>query len=394
MTVLIEQIKTEFLEIAKYYITCPNELSYEYNIKMNELYDKISDIAKNDIILKDKDLHTQIINLMENIPRNIGGSIIPISLDLMFRCDGHGFSKFLHFFKKIDHQPFSLQVLKTFITTVVNFSYVNEFSEITTFYMCSDEISGISPHGTPIFEKNKYSYIGAHPFGGRKDKVTSMLSSMISVYFFDSIKKIFDHTILDDIIDKRNVLPAFDARIFPTNRKLVGNMFISRMLSCSRNTVSEFHDYFFGTKDSYKKSSSEKKEHMNDVYNYNYNTQCPNFLKYGIYIKNHKVYVPLKIPNNDGKFIEFLYSKNDIQHDDFVLLDDKIFDNNYIPNEIIESKQKKHEEHLEKSKQHMKEKEEKSQTYIRPTKEQVQQARIERKKMKEQYKLNKNNNSL
>jgi len=42
----------------------------------------------------------------------------------------------------------------------------------------------------------------------------------------------------------------------------------------------------------------------------------------------------------------------------------------------------------------MKEKEEKSQTYIRPTKEQVQQARIERKKMKEQYKLNKNNNSL
>jgi len=390
----IETITTELLEIAKYHLTCPDELSYEYNKKIHDLYDKISDlIIKNNLNTKDKDSQTQIIDLLENLPRNLGGSTIPISLDLMFRCDGHGFSKFLSFFKKIDHQPFSLQVLQTFINSIINFSHVNEFREITTFYMCSDEITGLSPHGTEIFEKNKNTYIGSHPFGGRKDKVTSMLSAMISVYFFDTLRKMFDLDFFEEICAKRKVLPTFDARIFPTNQKLVGDMFISRMLSCSRNTVSEFHDYFFGTKSGFKMSSSEKKQHMLEIHNYDYDVECPKFLKYGVYIKNHKAYVPLKIPKNDDKFIEFLYSKDYIQHDDFVPFEDiiKNYNNIYIPKDIYENKKIQHEEQLKYSEERKKEKEEKAKDYPRPSKEEIEKARLDRKKQKLRFKIAKIN---
>lgn len=57
----------------------------------------------------------------------------------------------------------------------------------------------------------------------------------------------------------QNKRPTFDCRIFPINNKLVGSMFLLCILSCYKNCVNEFHDYFFGAKAGFKLTCNDKK---------------------------------------------------------------------------------------------------------------------------------------
>lgn len=85
---------------------------------MYSLYDKISDIFMK--LIKDKNQREHIIMMLENFSRNMNYDI-PISLDLMFRADGHNFSKLLKCIKKDDLQPFSLNLLDLLLMLQKNF---------------------------------------------------------------------------------------------------------------------------------------------------------------------------------------------------------------------------------------------------------------------------------
>lgn len=393
----MNDINKTFGEMASYHIiNMGKQQSYEYNKIMYDLFDKISDISLKiieDNDTSDKDQREFLITTLENLPRQLGGYNLPISLDMMFRSDGHSFSKLFNVFKESNFQPFSLEITRSFVNTIIKFANTNEFKNMTVFYLCSDEITGLSRHGELVKEKDKYAYNGAHPFGGKKDKLTSMISATISSNFSIEMKKLVDQKTFDQVCEQRKSLPTFDARVFPTNQKLVGLMFLSRILSCYRNTVSELHDYFFGTKAGFGMSSSDKKKHMLDVYEFDFDKQCPPCLKYGIFIKGSKTFVPLKIPKNDDQFVEFLYSKetsempvNTTTFEDILNL---YPEGNYIPGTIRNNKKEKYHEDMKIRTERMIQKEERSKQRIRPSKEEVIKLRIERKKQKEQMKRKK-----
>ena len=301
---------------------------FEYSQKISVTFDKIADIIC-DLIESNisNDSKINLITKLEENPLLCEHRLIPRSLDLIYRSDGHGFSKFLKPFKNVHCQPFLLDITNALNQLVVGFEKMNEFKKkLSTYYLCSDEITGLSPHGEICDKVTSYeesnilirSYTGQHPFSGKINKTTSMIASTISANFSPLMRKAVDPKLFDEICEKRKSYPTFDARVFASNRKLVGMMFISRVRSCYRNTVSEFHDYFFGTKSGFKMNSTEKIKHMRDVYQYDFEGSCPPCLKYGIYIKGDVVIVPLTKPSlnilsndllTDKPFIDFLYSK-------------------------------------------------------------------------------------
>ena len=385
----LDEITQLFTKMGIYALTeYKNCLSTEYNNTMSKLFNELSEkvleiISKN----KDKDLKELVISSLESLPRQLGGHILPISLDLMFRSDGHSFSKLFHAFKKNNLQPFSLNINKVFVNTCLKFASTDEFKSITTFYLCSDEITGLSRHGSLIKEDNTYT--GGHPFGGKRDKLTSMIASTLSANFSLEMGKLVDRKIFDEVCGQRKSLPTFDARVFPTNSKIVGEMFLSRILSCHRNTVSEFHDYFFGTKAGFGMSSTDKKKHMMTDYQYDFDKECPSCLKYGIFIKDGHVLVPTKIPKNDDKFVEFLYEKRfddlKVSSDEFVSFEDmlKLYpEGNYIPETIRTEKNKQYEKNNQIAIEKKLLKEEKSKQYIRPDRDEVIRLRNEKMKLK------------
>jgi len=386
---LFESIESGFIDMATFHLIKKDQyLSFEYNKRMSDIYDTISDQALKALDWDNfnKDKKDTLTTILENLPRETGGYNIPISLDLMFRSDGHSFSKLFHIFKKNNHQPFSLEITQAFVNTVLKFADTNEFKGMVCFYLCSDEITGLSRHGEIAKDRENNVYTGSHPFGGKRDKLTSMISATISANFFMEMKKMVNEKILDEVCNQRKSLPTFDARVFPTNKTLVGLMFMSRILSCYRNTVSEFHDYFFGTKAGVGISSVDKKKHMLDVYGFDFDKQCPPCLKYGVFVKGSKVFVPTRIPKNDEQFVNFLYAKELTDNLPYMITLEEMlstYPSTYIPNEIREEKRIKHEQDMKIREEKRAEKEERSRQYVRPSHEEVIRLRLEKKKQKE-----------
>ncbi|AYV83887.1 MAG: Thg1-like protein 1 [Hyperionvirus sp.] len=379
-----------FLEMAQCHLTHFDEvLSFEYNSAMAKLYEKVANhtLKANELFhqikSEDKNRKDELIALLEDLPRKLGGYNVPLTLDLMFRADGHTFSKLFSFFKKIDLQPFSLAITQAFIALVFRFGLTNEFSGMETFYLCSDEITGLSKHGV-MTEREQ---LGAHPFGGKRDKITSMIAATLSANFTPALEIATDEKLVKEIAQQRKSYPTFDARVFPTNQLLVGKMFKSRIQSCYRNTVSEFHDYFFGTKAGHNLNSTIKLKRMLEIHKFDFELMCPPCLKYGVFIKGQKAIVPLKKPFVNDKFIEFLYAKDDFKCPfEFVFFEDMLKaypHGHYISESLRNEKKVKFEADAKLQHERDQLKADKVAEYPRPSKEEVIRLRQLKKKQKE-----------
>jgi hypothetical protein len=143
-------ITTSFIHMAQYHMeNYEAVLSFDYNDTIRSLYDRVAFHSLTALELfrgikaKHKNKKDVIIGMLEDLPRTIGGYNVPLTLDLVFRADGHAFSKLFGYYKKVDLQPFSLAITKAFISLALKFAQTNEFSGMDTFYLCSDEITGI-----------------------------------------------------------------------------------------------------------------------------------------------------------------------------------------------------------------------------------------------------------
>ncbi|AYV78391.1 MAG: hypothetical protein Edafosvirus11_26 [Edafosvirus sp.] len=390
---LKKQITDSFIEMAVYHIGNYNHyLTFEYNETMEKIFDKISDdvIKATEVFrslkIKKDFKKDELISMLEDIPRKVGGYNVPLMLDMMFRADGHSFSKLFNVFKKSDLQPFSLAITQSFVDLVKQFSKTNEFTPFQTYFLCSDEITGLSKHGA----MTKDMQLGMHPFGAKRDKVTSMISATLSANFKDILAQYTDEDIVSKTSEQRKSYPTFDARVFPTNKKLVGKMFYSRIQSCYRNSVSEFHDYFFGTKAGHGINTKDKIKHMADEHKFDYEIMCPPCLKYGIFIKSGTAIVPLKKPINDDKFVDFLYSLDDDEKNipfEYILFDDMLAlypDGHYISADILKLKKDKYDNDLKLQKQRELDKLEAGKKYVNPDKEEVLRLRKLKKDKKKQ----------
>ena len=394
----LDDVKKQLMKMAQYHLDHYDKAgTYEYSKDMASLYDEASKIVIN-LSEKERDA---IVQLLEDFPRKSGGYNFPISLDMMFRSDGHGFSKLFKMVKTDCLAPFSLKISQAFVNTALKFAQTNEFKGITTLYLCSDEITGLSRHGTESINERDgtLSYIGgAHPFGGKRDKVTSMISATLTANFAPFMEMATSHELFDKVCEKRKSLPTFDARAFPVNRGVVGLMVQSRLLSCYRNTVSELHDYFFGTKAGHGLDCKEKRRRMLEKFDFDFNNDCPAFLKFGVFVKGNRAYVPSKIPALDSTFVEFLYAKES----DYALTNEEfhkkivqdfsknceiipfeevmaMYPNGYISEKVKEGKRAKYESDMAIQLEQSRLNAEKSKQIIKPSREETIRARAEKK---------------
>jgi tRNA(His) 5'-end guanylyltransferase len=416
---LKEQVCDGFCQMASYHVlNYDKHLTVEYMDQMKSLFDNISSNADKAIVLanNNKSEKDAIMSMLENMPRQIGGYNVPLSTNLMFRADGHGFSSLFKDFKQDNTQPFSLNITKAFIDTVLKFASTNEFkNQFCTYYLCSDEITGLSKGGQKHQEKNgTYVYNGSHPFAAKHDKVTSMISATLSSNFCPIMRQNIDQNLFDKINEKRGSQPTFDARVYPANNKVVGHMFMSRVLSCYRNTVSELHDFFFGVRAGNGKKSKEKKQRMMDSFGFDFDKMCPPCLKYGVFLKHGTVIIPTELPKLTPEFIDFLYQSKDMyqsqegsdkleeEKDDGCQLDLKKLvpfacttfddmlkeykDGHYISEEIRQQKKDDYEKKKMQEEINKVTRAEKAKSFVVPSKEQQLLAKLAKKQAKQSKK--------
>jgi hypothetical protein len=234
--------------------------------------------------------------------------------------------------------------------------------------------------------------LGSHPFGAKRDKITSMISSTLSANFTPLLEAITGVHLMERIARERKSFPTFDARVFMANRLVVGKMFVSRVKSCYRNAVGEFHDYFFGAKAAHGLSSGEKVERISACYNFHFESMCPPCLKYGVFIKGQKAIVPLTKPYDCDKFVDFLYAKDWEEKDcpfKYVLFEDMMEaypSGCYIDKEIMDQKRVEFRAAAKMREEKEFLKEARSLEYPRPSREEVLRLRAYKKKNREERK--------
>ncbi len=345
------QLSNLYLEmdtIYKAHYVRPDKDVFTYYSQMAIIYNKIS-VYATDAQIKFPQMKNDIITMIENLPRDLCSFNTPPSLDMMFRSDGHAFSKLFNALKKTNLQPFSLDVTKTFAKLGSVFSKTHEMQGISTLYFCSDEFTGLFPHSGQHLNK----YTSEHIFGGKRDKLNSLIGATFSTNFDDQMQKCLptnEFEVYRTSCITRKSFPTFDSRIFFVDENIIGQMFLSRIFSCYRNAVSEIHDRFFGTKAGYGLNNKEKKLRMIELHGFDFDRDCPSCLKFGTFIKNGIAYAILEIPKDIPKFIEWLYAKDiDILDSPFelMLLDDvfKLYPNGkYLSQETLDKEKTRLEE--------------------------------------------------
>ena len=223
---------------------------------------------------------------------------VPASSPFIIRLDGNKFSTFTRGLKK----PFD-----TFFTNVMIATLHDVMSKFnpSTGYTHSDEITLVFP---PCRE------FGQHPFGGRKDKLISLVASYTSLKFNEHINQmVVAENYSDKMMDRiRSNTAIFDARmlVFPNGmeHEIINHMIWRSKIDCYRNCVSTVARGFYSNRQLFKKTVKEMVKMMKNDHNYDIHTEIPNFWKYGTYVK--KVMVPTQVINPiTGELIDVLKGK-------------------------------------------------------------------------------------
>ena len=142
---------------------------------------------------------------------------VPRDKPFLVRLDGRSFSKFTKGMKK----PFDSDFRQAMINTA---KHLLKESQAKIAYTQSDEITLL--FYTPY---NQSSYL----FNGRIQKLSSILASTATVYFYTEALKRWPEKVKDD-----HQLPTFDARIFSVSTKMEAfNAILWRQQDSIRNSV-------------------------------------------------------------------------------------------------------------------------------------------------------------
>jgi tRNA(His) guanylyltransferase len=188
---------------------------------------------------------------------------------LMARIDGKCFSKFT----KGLQRPFDERFVSLMVATT---SYLVEESEALLGFCQSDEIS-LYWH----LDKENYSN-REFWFGGKFQKLTSVLASTASSYFTANLTNFLP--------EKAGAYPVFDARVWNVpDREWVWKNYLWRYRDAEKNSVSMFARHFFSHKQLQNKSSREMREMLRDIGKPW--EALPAFFKEGTYVSRQRVLV-------------------------------------------------------------------------------------------------------
>lgn len=156
------------------------------------------------------------------------------------RLDGRSF----HTFTKGLKRPYDEGMSQLMIETT---KFLVEKTNANVGYTQSDEITLLwfnEDWGSSIF------------FEGKVHKMTSILSSMTSVFFNKNLEKYLP--------EKKNEMPLFDCRVFQVPEQEAPNVFIWREQDASRNSIQMAARAYFSYSECVNKSCSELQDMLHE----------------------------------------------------------------------------------------------------------------------------------
>lgn len=280
--------------------------------------------------------------------------IIP-SESFIIRLDGRSFSKFTKKFIK----PFDLVFVKAMCLTMRDL--VQEF-EAQTGYTHSDEITLIFDAKCTELEEFEYlekkinneeqennkqkkvNKLPIHMFGGRIQKILSLVSSFCSVRFnfhlsnlIEPIKFNYDEKFVELIKSHKQM---FDGRIIifkeSLKHEILNHQIWRSIHDCERNAISTYAYTYFGPKKIKNKTCKDMIQMLMDEKNLNWDTDVALFIKHGVYCKKNlieKEIGGINVMRSDYIFKEL---KVNFSSSNLIMLFSKYWNGNVVEN-IVEN---------------------------------------------------------
>jgi tRNA(His) 5'-end guanylyltransferase len=181
-------------------------------------------------------MHDPLGDEMKALERASAGNAFPSNLPVYARIDGRGFSRFT----KGMERPFDKRMTKAMCATA---THLLESTQAKAAYVQSDEISLVWSLGPD----------GEHFFGGKPQKMASVLSGIATAAFFKAI--LSDQDGLAEWADR---LPHFDARVvsMPSIEDAT-RMFAWRGQDARRNGLNQVAQSVFSHRELQGKSTRE-----------------------------------------------------------------------------------------------------------------------------------------
>lgn len=183
-------------------------------------------------------------------------------IPLLARLDGRAF----HTFTKGLKRPYDERMSRCMIDTM---KYLVGETHAKIGYVQSDEIT--------LLWHVESDEVGEYMFGGRFQKLTSVLAGLASAYFARLASKLMP--------EKDNMLPIFDCRVWQVpNKAEAANAFYWRELDATKNAISMAAHAYFSHRSLQGLTGNQKQEKLFVEKGINFN-DYPAFFKRGTYAK-------------------------------------------------------------------------------------------------------------
>jgi tRNA(His) 5'-end guanylyltransferase len=322
-----------FFEFLKYCVSCVYNTSYKY---YND-YEYTDYLYDNDVCEKIPEALGDRMKYYERLSQNV--YVVEPDMPFIIRIDGRAFSKFTKKFKTYAFDayglPYSVE-LKRIMLLVAN-DLLHEFRP-STVYTHSDEITLIF-NAQDISQNGNYN---EHIFGGRTDKLLSLIPSFASVCFSHHLAElgpVFGPVIYDEMnshhtcyVYKSLIKPStcsqvqiFDARllVFPDDKfhEIVNHMMWRSKGDCTRNFISLYCEKYIGKKQI---QYMQKDQRLNELKTLGFDLSGNGQYKVDFAMK-HGVFMKL---NNDDiiKTVFFVFKEYEYSDEMYYFLTEKYAD--------------------------------------------------------------------
>lgn len=223
-------------------------------------------------------LETRMKEFERNYP-----TTIPAKSPFLVRLDGHSFSKFT---RNLDYSKSPFDDAFTNAMVLAMNDLIDEF-HAATGYAHSDEITLIFPPAYETEEENTKTHI----YGGRTQKIVSLMASFCSVRFNyhliqETQKK--KEAYSQQTLERINGMHAyFDGRvmIFPEKGEFINHMIWRSVLDCNRNATSSYARFHFGHKKTDGKKASDLRKMLLTEKGIEWTKDVPLWIRHGVYAK-------------------------------------------------------------------------------------------------------------
>lgn len=218
------------------------------------------------------------------------------------RLDGHKFSKFTKSFTR----PYDVRIHEAMLETAKEL--LKHFNPVAVF-TCSDEITLVFPATVPQpgeeiepVEPKKGDPQNDMPFGGKIQKISSLLAGFATAQFAAALKaatydaekepKLTEHV--------KTSLPYFDARAHnvPTNAEAFNNVYWRARYDYRRNSIAGLAQHHFAHKELQGLSTTQQLAKLLGEKSIDWN-DCPAWYKFGTLVKRESYLLRTTTPKGD-----------------------------------------------------------------------------------------------